>query len=217
MVLPVILDIVLNFDKYLLPVINAYGNWTYVFLFLILFCETGLVVTPYLPGDSLLFVAGAFAGAGYLDIWILLDSLVLAVVLGDTVNYWIGYRFEMRLLEWRYSPVRKDQLDETHAYFAKYGAFTIVISRFIPIIRTFAPFLAGIGEMPYTRFLSYNVLGGLVWVTLFLSAGFLFGNLPVVRANFSFITYAIIGISLVACAGVLVKSFWPGRTKGQSG
>ena len=120
----------------------------------------------------------------------------------------------MRLLEWRYLPVRKEHLEETHAYLAKYGAFTIVIARFIPFIRTFAPFLAGIGEMPYTRFLTYNVLGGVMWVTLFLSAGFLFGNLPLVRAHFSLITYAIIGISLVACAGVLVKSFWPGCTKG---
>ena len=214
MVLPLVLDIVLNFDKYLPQILSQYGTWTYVLLFLILFCETGLVITPYLPGDSLLFVAGAFAGAGYLNIWILLGGLILAVILGDTVNYWIGYRTEMRLLEWRYSPVRKEQLEETHAYFAKYGAFTIVISRFIPFIRTFAPFLAGIGEMPYTRFLTYNVLGGVMWVTLFLSAGFLFGNLPLIRAHFSLITYAIIGISLVACAGVLVKSFWPGRTKG---
>ena len=147
---------------------------------------------------------------------ILLATMVVlatAAIAGDTVNYWIGYRFEMRLLEWRYSPVRKEHLEETHTYFAKYGAFTIVIARFIPIIRTFAPFLAGIGEMPYSRFLTYNVLGGVMWVTLFLSAGFLFGNLPLVRAHFSLITYAIIGISLVACAGVLVKSFWPGRTK----
>jgi membrane-associated protein len=212
MVLPLVLDIVLNFDKYLPQILSQYGTWTYVLLFLILFCETGLVITPYLPGDSLLFVAGAFAGAGYLNIWVLLGGLILAVILGDTVNYWIGYRFEMRLLEWRYSPVRKEQLEETHAYFAKYGAFTIVIARFIPIIRTFAPFLAGIGEMPYTRFLTYNVLGGVMWVTLFLSAGFLFGNLPLVRAHFSLITYAIIVISLVACAGILVKSFWPGRT-----
>jgi membrane-associated protein len=213
MVLPLVLDIVLNFDKYLPQILSQYGTWTYVLLFLILFCETGLVITPYLPGDSLLFVAGAFAGAGYLNIWVLLGGLILAVILGDTVNYWIGYRFEMRLLEWRYSPVRKEHLEETHTYFAKYGAFTIVIARFIPIIRTFAPFLAGIGEMPYSRFLTYNVLGGVMWVTLFLSAGFLFGNLPLVRAHFSLITYAIIGISLVACAGVLVKSFWPGRTK----
>ena len=217
MVLPFILDIILNFDKYLPQILNEYGTWTYVILFLILFCETGLVITPYLPGDSLLFVAGALAGAGYLNIWVLLGVLILAAVLGDTVNYWIGFIFEMRVLEWQFSPVRKEQLDETHQYFTKYGGFTIVIARFIPFIRTFAPFLAGVGEMPYPRFLSYNVLGGLAWVTLFLSVGYLFGNLPVVKENFSLVVYAIIGISLIACAGVLVKSFRPGRTKEKSG
>ena len=217
MVLPFILDIILNFDKYLPQILNEYGTWTYVILFLILFCETGLVITPYLPGDSLLFVAGALAGAGYLNIWVLLGVLILAAVLGDTVNYWIGFIFEMRVLEWQFSPVRKEHLDETHQYFTKYGGFTIVIARFIPFIRTFAPFLAGVGEMPYPRFLSYNVLGGLAWVTLFLSVGYLFGNLPVVKENFSLVVYAIIGISLIACAGVLVKSFRPGRTKEKSG
>jgi membrane-associated protein len=217
MVLPFILDIILNFDKYLPQILNEYGTWTYLILFLILFCETGLVITPYLPGDSLLFVAGALAGAGYLNIWVLLGVLILAAVLGDTVNYWIGFIFEMRVLEWRFSPVRKEHLDETHQYFTKYGGFTIVIARFIPFIRTFAPFLAGVGEMPYPRFLSYNVLGGLAWVTLFLSVGYLFGNLPVVKENFSLVVYAIIGISLIACAGVIVKSFRPGRTKEKSG
>ncbi|MGA2919421.1 VTT domain-containing protein [Methanoregula sp.] len=217
MVLPFILDIILNFDKYLPQILNEYGTWTYLILFLILFCETGLVITPYLPGDSLLFVASALAGAGYLNIWVLLGVLILAAVLGDTVNYWIGFIFEMRVLEWRFSPVRKEHLDETHQYFTKYGGFTIVIARFIPFIRTFAPFLAGVGEMPYPRFLSYNVLGGLAWVTLFLSVGYLFGNLPVVKENFSLVVYAIIGISLIACAGVIVKSFRPGRTKEKSG
>jgi membrane-associated protein len=214
MVLPLVLDIVLNFDKYLPQIINQYGTWTYVILFLILFCETGLVVTPYLPGDSLLFVAGTLAGAGYLDIRVLLGALILAAVLGDSVNYWIGHSFEMRVLDWRLSPVRKEHLDETHRYFTKYGNFTIVISRFIPFIRTFAPFLAGIGEMPYLRFLAYNILGGVMWVTLFLSVGFLFGNLPLVREHFTLIVYAIIGISMIACAAVLVKSFWPGCKKG---
>lgn len=217
MVLPFILDIVLHFDAYLPGILAEYGTWTYAILFLILFCETGLVITPYLPGDSLLFVAGTLAGAGYLNIWILLGVLILAAVLGDSVNYWIGHRFEMRILAWRYSLVKKEHLDETHAYFTKYGGFTIVIARFIPFIRTFAPFLAGIGEMSYARFLSYNILGGVAWVTLFLSAGFLFGNLPVVKANFSLIVYAIIGISVIACAGVLVKSFRSCCTVGKSG
>jgi membrane-associated protein len=216
MVLPFVLDIILHFDKYLPQILNEYGIWTYVILFLILFCETGLVITPYLPGDSLLFVAGTLAGAGYLNIWILLGALILAAVLGDTVNYWVGKSFEMRILESRLSLVRKEHLDETHEYFTKYGGFTVVIARFIPFIRTFAPFLAGIGEMSYPRFLLYNVIGGLAWVTLFLSAGFLFGNLPIVKENFSFIVYGIIGVSTIACAGILVKSFWPGRKKVQS-
>jgi membrane-associated protein len=217
MVLPLVLDLVLHFDTYLPRILNEYGTWTYVFLFIILFCETGLVITPYLPGDSLLFIAGTLAGAGYLNIWILLGILILAAILGDTANYWIGHSFEMRVLEWRFSLVRKEQLDETHEYFLKYGGFTVVIARFIPFIRTFAPFLAGIGEMPYFRFLSYNVIGGVMWVTLFLSAGLLFGNLPVVQQNFSLVVYAIIGLSVIACAGVLVRSFRPGRAKDRSG
>ena len=213
MVLPLVLDIVLHFDKYLPQILNQYGAWTYLILFLILFCETGLVVTPYLPGDSLLFIAGTLAGAGYLDMGVLLGVLIPAAILGDSVNYWIGHRFEVRVLEWRFSFVRKEQLDETHAYFTKYGGFTIVIARFIPFIRTFAPFLAGVGEMPYPKFLSYNILGGIAWVALFLSVGFLFGNLPVVRDNFSLIVYAIIAASVIACAGVLVKCFRSGRSK----
>ena len=216
MVLPLVLDIILHFDKYLPVILNQYGTWTYVILFLILFCETGLVVTPDLPGDSLLFIAGTLAGAGYLDVWVLLGVLILAAILGDTVNYWIGHSFEMRVLEWRFSLVRKEHLDETHAYFTKYGGFTIVIARFIPFIRTFAPFLAGIGEMPYPKFLLYNIIGGIAWVALFLSVGFLFGNLPVVQDNFSLIVYAIIAASMIACAGMLVKCFRSGRGKGQS-
>ena len=216
MVLPLVLDIILHFDKYLPVILNQYGTWTYVILFLILFCETGLVVTPYLPGDSLLFIAGTLAGAGYLDVWVLLGVLILAAILGDTVNYWIGHSFEMRVLEWRFSLVRKEHLDETHAYFTKYGGFTIVIARFIPFIRTFAPFLAGIGEMPYPKFLLYNIIGGIAWVALFLSVGFLFGNLPVVQDNFSLIVYAIIAASMIACAGMLVKCFRSGCAKGRS-
>jgi membrane-associated protein len=216
MVLPLVLDIILHFDKYLPQILNQYGTWTYVILFLILFCETGLVVTPYLPGDSLLFIAGTLAGAGYLDIGILLGVLILAAILGDSVNYWIGHSFEMRVLEWRFSLVRKEHLDETHEYFTKYGGFTVVIARFIPFIRTFAPFLAGIGEMPYPKFLSYNIIGGIAWVALFLSVGFLFGNLPVVQDNFTLIVYAIIAASTIACAGALVKCFRSGCAKGRS-
>ncbi|MFZ1897164.1 VTT domain-containing protein [Methanoregula sp.] len=208
MVLPFnILDVVLHFDKYLPVILQQYGMWTYVILFLIIFLETGLVVTPYLPGDSLLFIAGALAAAGMLNIWILLVTLILAAILGDTLNYWIGYTFEMKVLEWKYSLVKKEHLDETQKYFEKYGGFTIVIARFMPFIRTFAPFLAGIGRMRYSWFLGYNALGGVMWASLFLLVGYFVGNLPIVQANFSLITYAIIAVSLVALVSVFVGIF----------
>ena len=206
MVLPFnILDLVLHFDKYLPVILQQYGLWTYVILFLILFCECGIVLAAFLPGDSMLFVAGALAGAGMLDIRILLGTLILACVLGDTLNYWIGYTFEMKVLEWKYSFVKKEHLDETHQYFEKYGGFTIVIARFMPVIRTFAPFLAGVGKMRYTWFIGYNVLGGILWASLFLLAGYFVGNLPIVQANFALITYAIIGVSLLALVSVFAK------------
>jgi len=206
MVLPFnLLDVVLHFDKYLPVILQQYGMWTYVILFLILFCETGLVVMPYLPGDSLLFVAGAVAATGLLNIWVLLGTLILAVVLGDTLNYWIGYTFEMKVLEWKYSLVKREHLDETQKYFEKYGGFTIVIARFMPFIRTFAPFLAGVGKMRYSWFLGYNVVGGVMWASLFLLGGYFVGNLPIVQENFTLITYAIIAVSLVALVSVFVK------------
>ena len=208
MVLPFnILDVVLHFDKYLPLILQQYGMWTYVILFLILFCETGLVVMPYLPGDSLLFVAGAVAASGMLNIWILLGTLIVAVILGDTLNYWIGYTFEMKVLEWKYSLVKKEHLDETQKYFEKYGGFTIVIARFMPFIRTFAPFLAGVGRMRYSWFLGYNILGGVMWSSLFLLLGYFVGNLPIVKENFTLITYAIIAVSLVALVSVFVGIF----------
>jgi membrane-associated protein len=206
MILPFnIVDLVLHFDTYLPLAIQQYGTWAYAGLFLILFCETGLVVAPFLPGDSLLFIAGTLAGAGILDIRVLLVTLILAAVLGDSVNYWIGKTFEMKVLEWRFSAVKKEHLKETHEYFEKYGGFTIVIARFMPFIRTFAPFLAGIGKMRYSWFLGYNILGGVLWTCLFLLGGFLFGNIPVVQENFSLIVYAIIGISIVAFGSVFFR------------
>ncbi|ABS54714.1 putative membrane protein [Methanoregula boonei 6A8] len=202
-----IIDVVLHFDKYLPVILQQYGLWTYVVLFLILFLETGIVIAPFLPGDSMLFVAGALAGTGLLDIRILLATLVIACVLGDTVNYWIGYTFEMKVLEWRYSLVKKEHLEETHRYFEKYGGFTIVIARFMPFIRTFAPFLAGVGKMRYSWFVGYNILGGVLWASLFLLTGYFVGNLPIVQANFGLITYAIIAISLVALVSVFAKIY----------
>jgi membrane-associated protein len=200
-----LVDMVLHFDKYLPGIIASYGFWTYLILFLIIFCETGLVVTPYLPGDSLLFVAGALAGAGLLNIETLILSLVLAAVLGDSLNYWIGHTTGMKILDLKYSFVKKEHLDKTRAYFRKYGGFTIVIARFIPFIRTFAPFLAGVGKMSYRWFISYNLMGGVMWICAFTLTGFFFGSLPVVKENFSLLVYAIIGISLLAVASVIIQ------------
>jgi membrane-associated protein len=218
MVLPFApIDLILHFDKYLPLIIQEYGFWTYAVLFLILFCETGLVVTPYLPGDSLLFVAGALAGAGILDIRILMISLMIAAILGDTVNYWIGYTFELKVLEWKFSLVKKEHLAETHEYFEKYGGFTIVIARFVPFIRTFAPFLAGVGKMRYRWFLGYNILGGAAWVSLFLLTGYLFGNLAIVQENFTLVVYAIIGLSMIAFASVFIRIVLSMRSGKDSG
>ena len=202
-----IIDFVLHFDHYLPGIIATYGFWTYLILFAIIFCETGLVIMPYLPGDSLLFVAGALAGAGYLNIEVLLIALVAAAVLGDTVNYWIGNRVGMKVLEKNYSLVRRDHLEKTHEYFTKYGGLTIVIARFIPFIRTFASFLAGVGKMPYRWFITYNITGAALWILAFTLAGYFFGSLPIVQENFSYIIYAIIGISLLAVGSIVVSVF----------
>ena len=200
-----LIDLILHFDKYLPGIIGTYGFWTYLILFVIIFCETGLVVTPYLPGDSLLFVAGALAGAGLLNIEALILTLALAAVLGDSLNYWIGYTTGMKVLDWKWSFVRKEHLEQTREYFRKYGGFTIVIARFIPFIRTFAPFLAGVGKMSYRWFITYNITGAVLWISEFSLIGYFFGSLPVVKENFSLLVYAIIGISLLAVASVILQ------------
>jgi membrane-associated protein len=200
-----LIDMVLHFDKYLPGIIATYGFWTYLILFVIVFCETGFVVTPYLPGDSLLFVAGALAGAGLLNIEALIVSLIIAAVLGDSLNYWIGHTIGMKALDMKYSFVRKEHLDQTHEYFNKYGGFTIVIARFIPFIRTFAPFLAGVGKMNYRWFLTYNITGAVMWVSTFCLVGYFFGGLPIVKENFSLLVYAIIGVSMLAVVSVVVQ------------
>ena len=205
------IDMVLHFDKYLPGIIETYGFWTYLILFLIIFCETGLVVTPYLPGDSLLFVAGALAGTGLLNIEGLLVLLVIAAVLGDSVNYWIGHTTGMKVLDWKWSFVKKEHLKKTQEYFEKYGGFTIIIARFVPFIRTFAPFLAGVGKMSYRWFLSYNIIGGALWICTFTLIGFFFGSLPVVKENFSLLVYAIMGISLLAVASVVLQIIWSAK------
>ncbi|MGA2120705.1 MAG: VTT domain-containing protein [Methanoregula sp.] len=199
----ILIDLVLHIDKYLPGIIGNYGFWTYLILFAVIFCETGFVILPYLPGDSMLFVAGTLAGAGYLNVEILVITLLAAAILGDTVNYWIGHTIGMKVLERKHSFVKTEHLDRTRAYFNKYGGITIVIARFIPFIRTFAPFLAGVGKMRYRWFLTYNVIGASLWILAFTLAGFFFGGLPIVKENFSLVVYAIIGISMVAVASIV--------------
>ena len=199
-----LIDMVIHFDTYLPSIITTYGFWTYFILFAIIFCETGLVVFPYLPGDSLLFVAGALSGAGLLRVEILIITLIAAAILGDSVNYWIGHTTGMKVFEKNYSLVKKEQLEKTEEYFARYGGLTIVIARFVPFIRTFAPFLAGVGKMSYRWFLMYNVLGAVLWISGFVLAGYFFGSLPVVQDNFSLIIYAIIGLSLFAVGSIIL-------------
>src|SRR5262245_33643258 len=192
-----IIDLFLHLDYHLSQVISQYGVWTNLILFLIVFAETGLVVTPFLPGDSLLFAAGTFAALGALDVRVLLVLLVVAAIIGDTVNYWVGAWIGPRAFSGRVRWLRKDYLDRTHAFYEKHGGKTIIIARFVPIIRTFAPFVAGVGAMSYGTFLLYNVVGAVLWVGLFVLGGFFFGNIPVVKENFTIVILAIIAISVL--------------------
>ena len=191
-------DFFLHLDQHLAEVIQRYGTSTYALLFLIVFMETGLVVTPLLPGDSLLFAAGSFAGLGVLRLWPLFFLLCAAAILGDTVNYAIGARLGPKVFHYPKSRFfNPEHLKKTHAFYEKYGGKTIIIARFVPIVRTFAPFVAGIGEMSYARFLAYNVTGGILWVSVCLFSGYFFGNLPLVKQNFSLVVIAIVFISLL--------------------
>lgn len=192
-----LIDFFLHLDVHLNAVIQTYGTTTYAILFLVVFCETGLVVTPFLPGDSLLFAAGTFAAQGSLDIAALCVLLVVAPFFGDNVNYWIGRKVGPKIF--RRENVRflnKKHLDRTHAFYERHGPKTVIIARFIPIIRTFAPFVAGIGRMGYWRFIGYSFVGSLLWVGVFCVGGYFFGNIPVVKANFTIVIFAIILISI---------------------
>ncbi|MEN6341514.1 MAG: VTT domain-containing protein [Methanospirillum sp.] len=207
--LPGVLDILLHLDQYLLPVVQQYGTWTYALLFVIIFVETGLVVTPFLPGDSLLFVAGTFAAAGALDIRILLPLLMVAAFAGDQANYWIGRYVGERVLAWDSRLVRPQYVRSARAFFDRYGKKSIFLGRFIPIIRTFVPFLAGVGTMHYRWFVLYNALGAVAWVLLFVGGGYFFGTIPIVRDNLSLIIILIVVVSFAAISvGYLRERRW---------
>jgi membrane-associated protein len=189
------MDFILHIDAYLAQIISTYGVWTYAILFTIIFVETGLVIFPFLPGDSLLFAAGTFAALGALNIWFLMGLLMFAAVLGDTVNYSIGHYLGDRAYNIKW--IKKEYLDKTHAFFEKHGGKAIFLARFVPIVRTFAPFVAGIGKMDYSYFITYNLVGGVTWVAIFTLLGYFFGNLEFVQKNFELVIIAIILISVV--------------------
>ncbi len=206
-----LIDIALHLDRHLAELTAQYGTWTYAILILVVFCETGLVVTPILPGDSLLFAAGAISALGSLDPRLLNVLIFAAVLAGDNVNYWIGrtvgpraYRMDSRL-------IRRKHLEYTQGYFERHGGMTVVLARFVPIVRTFTPFVAGIGAMSYPRFLGFSIVGGALWVTAFLWTGYFFGNLPVVRQHFGLVVLAIILLSVVPMLVTVVRE----RTRGK--
>jgi membrane-associated protein len=192
-----LVDLFLHLDTHLSQVIAQYGTGTYLILFLIVFCETGLVVTPFLPGDSLLFAAGTFAALGQLDLWLMMLLLAAAAVLGDTVNYWVGSAIGPRAFSGELRFLKKEHLDRTRAFYEKHGGKTIILARFVPIVRTFAPFVAGVGTMSYRHFLLFNIAGAVLWVGLLVPAGYFFGNIRVVRENFTIVILAIVAISVM--------------------
>ncbi len=195
-----LIDVFLHLDKHLAEVTRDYGAWTNAILFAIVFCETGLVVTPFLPGDSLLFTAGALASLGTLNVWVLFVLLSVAAILGDTVNYWIGKKIGPRAFDGSVKFLKQEHLRKTEAFYEKHGKKTIILARFVPIVRTFAPFVAGVGSMTYGTFIAYNVIGGVAWVAICVFSGYFFGNIPIVKKNFSLVVLAIIGISVLPLA-----------------
>lgn len=195
-----IINFILHIDVHLGELIASYGAFVYAILFVIIFVETGFVFVPFLPGDSLLFAAGAFAALGSLNPFLVFGLLALAAVLGDTANYWIGHFFGQAIIANPKLPLNQSHIDKTNKFFDKHGGKTILLARFVPIVRTFAPFVAGVGKMHYGKFISYNLIGGVSWVALFTFAGYFFGNVPFVKHNFSLVILLIIAISLVPMA-----------------
>ncbi len=193
-----IFNFILHVDEYLTLLVNQFGVWTYVILFLIIFAETGLVIIPFLPGDSLLFVVGTLAGGGILNIWFVYFSLLIAAILGDTVNYWIGHKLGTKVFEKSNSRFfNKAHLEKTREFYEKYGGKTIILARFVPIVRTFAPFVAGVGTMHYDTFITYNIVGAFIWVTSITFAGYFLGGLPIIKNNFETAIFVLIGISIL--------------------
>jgi len=214
-----LIDLFLHLDEHLSVIIQTYGTWTYLLLLLVIFMETGFVVTPFLPGDSLLFAAGTFASPALgsaLNIWIMWGLLCLAAVAGDTVNYWIGHFIGPRAFSGEIRFLKKEYLDRTHDFYERHGGKTIVLARFIPIIRTFAPFVAGVGAMSYGHFIAFNVVGGVAWVTLFLWGGYFFGTLPFVQNNFSFVVLGIIFISVLPAILEVLKERFRSNQKAEA-
>lgn len=211
--LQLLIDFVLHVDRHLKELIQTIGPmWVYVLMFAIIFCETGLVVTPILPGDSLLFALGAFAARGWLDVNILLILLTLAAILGDSANYWFGALLGPKIF--RGENVRflnRKHLEKTHEFYEKYGGKTIILARFVPIVRTFAPFVAGMGQMTYRRFMAYNIVGGVAWISLCVLAGYLFGNVKIVQQNFTLVMIAIVFVSVLPPAVEILRAWYRRR------
>jgi membrane-associated protein len=211
-----LIDFILHIDKHLQQIVTDYQTWTYLILFLIIFCETGLVVTPFLPGDSLLFAAGTIAAMPNepLSLVPLILLLISAAFIGDNTNYFTGKFLGHKVYEKNYRLIKREYLDKTHLFYEKHGRITIIIARFMPIIRTFAPFVAGVGTMHYIRFVTFSILGNILWVTLFTLAGYFFGNIPLIKNNFTIAILAIIFVSLLPMIVGIVKNMLDKRKKG---
>src|SRR5512143_182297 len=201
-----LINLFLHLDAYLAGIITQYGAWTYGLLFFVIFMETGFVVTPFLPGDSLIFAAATFAATGVLNPWLIFGLCVTAAILGDTANYWIGHKVGSKAYTGEVKWVKKEYMERTHAFFEKHGGIAIFLARFVPIIRTFAPFVAGVGQMPYTYFVRWNVIGGIAWVATFTLLGYFFGTIPFVQRNFELVIVAIIVISVIPAVTEAIKA-----------